>query len=49
MRFGRLIITKYTGGVRLGIYAVNWGEPIGHQWEIGIDFFVWSIGLELYK
>lgn len=49
MRFGRLIICKNTQSYNFGIYATNWGYPIKNEWEIGIDFFKWTIGFELYK
>lgn len=32
-----------------GIYATNWGHPIGNEWEIGINFGKWSFGIELYR
>jgi hypothetical protein len=33
----------------LGIYINNWGHPIKPQWEIGIYFFRWYIGIDFFK
>lgn len=49
MRWGRFIICTKSPTYSLGIYVTNWGYPIRNEWEIGIDFFKWTIGLELYK
>ena len=45
----RLIKTTQTNSYNFGIYIVNWGHPVASEWEVGIDFFKWSVGLELYK
>lgn len=45
----RIRISKNVMSYDFGIFLANWGYPIAHQWEIGIHFFKWSIGVELYK
>ena len=34
---------------QLGVSLVNWGLPIDNQWEIQIHFFMWNIGIDLFR
>lgn len=43
----RFTFGRYTADYELGIYAINWGYPVKHNWEVGIRLFKWHIGLEL--
>jgi len=36
-----------TGNYALGVYIHNWGYPIKNDWEIGLQFFKWYVGVSL--
>ncbi len=38
-----------TANYAFGIYLTNWGYPIRNEWEIGIYFFKWFVGVEFFK
>lgn len=46
----RLRISNQTMSYEFGVYAVNWNYPLDEKkWEVGIHFWKWSVGLELYS
>lgn len=50
MRWKRFIVTSNDMSYDFGIYATNWNWPLDEkQWEIGISFWKWTFGIELYK
>ena len=49
VRWKRFIVTSNDMSYDFGIYATNWGYPIKNEWEIGINFWKWTFGIELYK
>jgi hypothetical protein len=38
-----------TAGYSIGFYLYNWGYPIANEWELGIHFLKWYIGVELFR
>jgi len=50
MKWWRFVIYSNSQGYDLGFYMINWNYPLKEKhWEIGIKFWKWSIGFELYK
>ena len=45
----RVRIGKSAMSYEFGFFITNWGYPIARQYEIGINFFNYSLGIELYK
>ena len=38
-----------SGNYALGVYIHNWGYPINTEWEIGLQFFKWYVGIDFFK
>lgn len=46
----RVVISNSDMSYQFGVYATNWNYPLKEKhWEIGIYFWKWSLGLELFK
>jgi hypothetical protein len=45
----RVRIGKSDMSYEVGFFITNWGYPIAHQYEIGINLLNYSFGIELYK
>lgn len=42
----RFVLSEQVYSYGFGVYTTNWGYPIGNNWEIGIIFWKWNIGIQ---